>query len=561
MSSPTPDPNSRKLADLMLEFDRRLARMESGTRAAQLGYSSVEDSYIEAYDSLGQARQRIGRQTDGTFSIIYSNGTAPPVPDGVNIAAGQLALVVQWDGSFVGGVDRPADFLRLDIHMSETEGYTPDSTTIRASIFDVGAVSFFADSDTKYIRAVAVSNAGVPSAPTDELAILPLPADQIAAGAIGAQQLAAEIVLANKIIVGNPTAARFVLDGTTNEVSGYKSDGSTRTLLFDADTGDVFIVGEYRTAETGDTLIFNKDSVFPMTIVWEFNGGTKRSEITSAVDGSGNPTTVIYTANSDDSVSEGTRIIQSYVDGAHMDYVTSGAADTTSTISVHQNYTMDKSRVNYQYASEEYGSGTAANLFGILDSGGLEYTHARLEHIKMYSDPTRQLLRNAQADLGIMWNSLPSPSELMILNGNASAFRPVRASGYLTGSSRRGKQNVEKITFSGLEVIAGVSIMSWEYRPSEAYKAETRNEMGRPTEIDIPAEIPKKHIGPMAEELPEHLVVDSGGENSDKAVDLRDMVFVSWKAIQELNDTVKELREQLEELTSRVVFLEVQLEQ
>lgn len=214
------------------QMQARLERIESGLKQPSLGNSSIQDDYLHVYDALGQVRQRIGKQTDGTFGVAYQNGDAPPVPTLPTVAPRQLSLAVFWDGTFNAGVDaRPTDFLRVDVHVSTTAGFTPDATTLYGSLNAAGAVSFVADSETHYVRLVAVNTSGVASTATDTASALPLPASVIAAGSIGAEQLAAEIVISNKFVAGDPNGAR--LEVAASGIDQYNASGGQTIHLGD----------------------------------------------------------------------------------------------------------------------------------------------------------------------------------------------------------------------------------------------------------------------------------------------------------------------------------------
>lgn len=213
------------LAENLKSTQNRLAGMNSADRAAQLGFSSIEDSYVQVYDVLGQAKMLLGRQNDGNFAVTYQNGEPPPKTTPPLVTAHQLSFSIGWDGNLLDGngevyPERPTNVERVDVHVSETPGFTPTGATVIGSLTGEGAVSVFADSDSHYIKLVAVTNADVIGPPSEETASIPLPADQIAVGAIGAEQIASDLVLSSRIIVGDPTLARVELQGGSTINSG-----------------------------------------------------------------------------------------------------------------------------------------------------------------------------------------------------------------------------------------------------------------------------------------------------------------------------------------------------
>jgi hypothetical protein len=88
----------------------------------------------------------------------------------------------------------------------------------------------------------------------------------IAVGAITAEKLAATLILASKIIAGNPVGARFEIDGLTNDFRVFRPDGTTTTLHIEGDTGDITMSGEFKTAESGERIVINSELVDLRTI-------------------------------------------------------------------------------------------------------------------------------------------------------------------------------------------------------------------------------------------------------------------------------------------------------
>lgn len=225
-----PIPGERRLATLLEEQARRIGKLEAGQRATQLGYSSIHNAYIKAFDAQSQVRMLLGRQNDGTFGVTYANGPKPAKPTGTIVGARQLSVLIGWDGTFEGGVLKPGDFARVDVHISEDgPAFVPDGLTVVGQLLSEGSLTVTADNVTHYVKLVVVTTSDVASDPTDAVAVLPLPAGQIAAGVVGAEQLAAEIVLASKVILGDPSASRLEIDETG--IAQYTDTGSETLRL------------------------------------------------------------------------------------------------------------------------------------------------------------------------------------------------------------------------------------------------------------------------------------------------------------------------------------------
>lgn len=226
-------PEERKLADLLNSALNRIEALEKGNRPTQFGDSSLEDSSIRTYDRNGTMRKRDGKQSDGKFATTYANGPAPPKPSPGQVSARELGVVIGWDGSFAGGEDRPTDLLRVDMHVSETSGFTPDGTTVVGSTAHPGPVSTFVDSQTHYVKLVAVNSSLAASSASDEVSFTPLPATNLA--------VTNQIIIApeGSLIAGNPDGSHL----------SFSSEGLRQ---FDEDGNNTVQFGS--SPEAGNTL-------------------------------------------------------------------------------------------------------------------------------------------------------------------------------------------------------------------------------------------------------------------------------------------------------------------
>lgn len=247
----------QKYSKLIADLNDKIENMSAAQRVSQFGYTSIENSHVNVYDALGQARSRIGKQDDGKFAVKYYNGDNPPLPSQPVVIAKQLSAVISHDGSFANGKATPSDLERFDVHVSKSAQFVPDGTTIFGDLpASGGAVSVVLDNTTHYVKVVAVSSSNVPSAPTDAESVLPYPATEIAAGSIGANELASNIVLTTTITAGDPGASHIQID--PSGLHGF-NDYLNETLSFDTATGNAVIVGTIKTSNSGPRIIFNED--------------------------------------------------------------------------------------------------------------------------------------------------------------------------------------------------------------------------------------------------------------------------------------------------------------
>lgn len=543
MTSPTPNPYSRQLADLLLEHDRRLAQLEGSQRAVQLGNSSIEDDFIAAYDALGQARQRIGRQNDGTFAVTYGNGEAPPQLDGFNVSAGQLSLVFQWDGTFIGGAERPKDFARLDIHVSETNGFTYGPTTLVASLFGEGATSVFADSDTKYVRAVAVNNSDVPSVPTDQVTILPLPADQIAVGAIGAEQLAAIIVLATRVLAGDPDAARVEINA--GGLEAYNSSG-TRTVFIDATDGSITATGTYRTALSGNRIVINEAGVNARTIRFYPSTGTEHAAIymtddsdqivlTGIPDGPGGTAGFLWSGPAQMAMGYGTAgtaiLIGVYALDGGLSFMVGGQP----------NLVMDE-RVSY--------ATPRCNRFVHVNTSGTEIAGSVVQHRRttIGADTFPRLSApTPDASLAIAFGALWAQ------NVDGSGHRAMHASAFTVESDPESKENITDIDLDPLAVIRGAKVQKFRFKDDsvpedttvrEGVNVDPLNPEGTKTRRPGHKFPTREKYGVMATDLPASMVGTSK-MTGRMEVDLGDQIAMTWAGIDALMDKLEAIEARL----------------
>lgn len=152
----------RELAKRITQVERRIRATGS---VPQLANSSLEDGAIPAF-SGDQQVMLIGRQWDGTYTTAVTNGPTPPTPSAPIITDGTEGISVRWDGLFADGGILPMDYLRVDIHLSQTDGFTPSFSNRYGTIIPPtgGEVAFHVPAGTWYAKLVCWSQAGVPSA-------------------------------------------------------------------------------------------------------------------------------------------------------------------------------------------------------------------------------------------------------------------------------------------------------------------------------------------------------------------------------------------------------------
>ena len=108
----------------------RQARLERGQRTNSLNYAAIDGSALLVKDTDGTVRQVIGAQSDGTVTLTEMNGPAGPVPSAPLVTPAPLGVVIAWDGTFADGASQPSDFDHVEVHVSDTGGFTPSAGTL-----------------------------------------------------------------------------------------------------------------------------------------------------------------------------------------------------------------------------------------------------------------------------------------------------------------------------------------------------------------------------------------------------------------------------------------------
>lgn len=203
---------------------RRLAAIEKGQRLAH--GASIEDAAVEVRDGAGSLRAIVGQQADGSTAVNVVNGPPPPAPSAPVVASVLGGVSVTWDGAFAGGAIPNLDWQRVEIHTSTTSGFTPDASTLRATIETAqGGTVITPTDDPVYVRLLARNTSGAASPPSTEtgpygpspvvatdildgivtevkLANDAVTAAKIAASAVGTTEISDDAVTTQKIVAG-----------------------------------------------------------------------------------------------------------------------------------------------------------------------------------------------------------------------------------------------------------------------------------------------------------------------------------------------------------------------
>lgn len=219
------------LAPLMNELTRlqaRIQQIERNQRAAQLGFSSVENGSITFNDANGNPQLVSGLQPDGTFAHAAVTANPPPQPPDQPLAGpGVLSLWVYWDGLMANGTGPLADFAHIEVHCSAVPGFTPNLTTLQGTMTHSGlfGIGSLLAGTTYYVVFVAINAAGnasqpslyasaVPSSVPASIAPGQITALQLQTGSITSAQIAAAAGILGSQIANNTITAGNIVAGT-----------------------------------------------------------------------------------------------------------------------------------------------------------------------------------------------------------------------------------------------------------------------------------------------------------------------------------------------------------
>lgn len=160
----------------------------------------------------------------------------------------------------------------------------------------------------------------------------------------------------------------------------------------------------------------------------------------------------------------------------------------------------------------------------IVNVGSVQMTFGSAPAMTFFTDGT-----NGYVDWGTGMGRIISnnvPEFRCVQNAGLASYIPIRASAFTVSSLRATKERIHDLPWSALDVIDAAPVHRWRYKEEHA---GDRN----------------YHISPMADDLPEELVIRGNDDEYDVAVDQRDLVGVLWAAVQELRAEVADLKARL----------------
>ncbi|MDX3232898.1 hypothetical protein [Streptomyces sp. ME19-01-6] len=272
-------PTNNSLAAEVARLRREVDQIKKGQRVAH--GASIENAALEVKDGTGTLRVTLGVQPDGTAGVVAQNGPPPGALSAPIVTPSIAGLRIVWDGALADGTVLPLDFDHVAVHVSTSSGFTPSAATFVGTITRAGDGGMLPVTPlpyaAHYVRLIGVNTSGIDGAPSAETAGTPVQVDgpdltagsvtaeTIAAGAVEADKLAAILVVATRILAGDPAGARVELnsDGLkvydSSDVLKVDLDAATGDATFTGTiTGSTITGGTIQTATSGERITVNE---------------------------------------------------------------------------------------------------------------------------------------------------------------------------------------------------------------------------------------------------------------------------------------------------------------
>lgn len=216
------------------------------------------DVRVAAVDQWG----RLGAWSSAYSLTSGADATPPPTPSTPVVDSYLGILTVAWDGLGSVGESQPPDFDRVDVHVSTSSGFTPDSSTRIDSLRTKGTIPWDGGSygTTYYGKLIAYDKTGNASAASAQDSALLAQAGDGDISALSIGKLSAGIMSAIMTLSGIIRTAssgdRVEID--TDGIHCY--DGSTLVFDFDLSAGTVYVRGSVEAYQSSTDRIMVQPS-------------------------------------------------------------------------------------------------------------------------------------------------------------------------------------------------------------------------------------------------------------------------------------------------------------
>lgn len=250
---------------MVVAWDQTTAQLQD--LSPGIGY----DVQIRGVDKTGN----IGAWSSTTTFVASSDNLPPSTPAAPTVAASRMAVQVTHTlGKASGGTyNLESDLHHLEIHVEYEPTFTPSESTLRGKVsatagmiqaqIPVVATVQVEETSARYVRVVAVDQTGNKSGPSDAATATALLIDDAHISDLTVSKVTAGTVSASWVMAGEiktaDTGPRARMSAAGYELFNAAGD---RTLLADATTGDITIIGQLVSGTTGKRLEINPTSTY-----------------------------------------------------------------------------------------------------------------------------------------------------------------------------------------------------------------------------------------------------------------------------------------------------------
>lgn len=559
-TAPTTNTNSTSISDLA-GFNIRYAYASSPTvwlpGGSATSGSAISGSFVanpgvsisiqvDAYDTVGNT----SGWSSSLVHVTAADATAPPAPSTPTVSNYLGVLRVTWDGNTNTSADMLAaapDFDHVDIHVSTSSGFTPSSGTLFDRFFAAGTQVYTQGTygTTYYFKLIAIDkngNSGTASAQGSDAPSQVVSADLFAqcVGTAALQDLAvvtAKIgllqvndaqmgnVAVGKLTTGIMTASvtlsgiiRTATSGARSEIDAagirlYNS-GGTNTVNFNANTGAALVVGEFQTATSGQRMRINP-------------AGTAADHI------------YIYPSGSGDFANIFTR---DAIDGSAAILIDGGALTTVGRGRV--GAYKQQAFISYVVGDSSGGTQTGYSETAVVcqNDGYVSAWAQTAINFDLYQGSTFE----ANGHMQFQWKTGTNPFQPMLATGGA-AGQPnagikfdssLVCSTFADGAAFSAFKGTAFTVSSSGSVKTGITDIRAVMTPLDVIKAARSKGYKYITDVDRQGAAAPQRFGPIAEDLPSHLVVMTPSATGvmEPSVSLGEQIGTLWGAFNQLLD-------------------------
>lgn len=525
------------------------------------GWATIITDEAEAQWSGLVAGARIevtvaARDTAGNYSgwstavyhTLAADDVAPPTPSTPITATLFGSIRVEWDGLGSAGEAMPDDFSQVEVHASAVSGFTPDATTLYTTMSGAGVTSHSsaAYGVTVFFRFVAVDRSGNRSAASAQASgtTRQVVSDDVFDGAIGSQKLADLAVVTAKIAdlavnnakigdlaVGKLTAGTLAADVVLGaniatalsgprvgmDATGFFAYDTTRQTVSIGNDGRATILGEIRTAVTGERFILNPGSASPNVMHSYPASGARYGGIQTST--WNNP--MFADVQSD--------VLSAF----------SGEYNSSSTTTVDRRTWLELWPGYARLGTYDYPLGRYLTRFDTSGDGLWLRTGREVYIYRDFATYAGEIFVPDNNTGAIHYGK--SGASLECFNGELAArngppnnnFVNMRAAAFLTGSSQLTKSNIQPLPATYLDVLDTAPATMWQLN----YEIEQQGQANA-----------RFHIGPMAEDLPPELISNRTGAPEDAMIDMGSEVGLMWEVLRTAREQIRALRVDVNEL-------------